>query len=61
MQIDYLAHQEVDKQVLPERIKVIAVEANDEMVLDLEFKGVSLNEKLRFPFKIPSGYDEIKL
>lgn len=61
LQIDYLAHQEVDKQVLPERIKVIAVEANDEMVMDLEFKGVSLNEKLRFPFKIPSGYDEIKL
>ncbi|WP_298237153.1 DUF4292 domain-containing protein [uncultured Algibacter sp.] len=61
LQIDYLAHQEIDKQVLPERIKVIAVEANDEMILDLEFKSVSLNEKLRFPFKIPSGYDEIKL
>lgn len=61
LQIDYIAHQEIEKQVLPERIKVIAVEANEEMVLDLEFKGVSLNENLRFPFKIPSGYNEIKL
>jgi len=27
----------------------------------LEFKAVSLNEDLRFPFKIPSGLKEIKL
>ena len=61
LQIDYLQHQEINKQIIPERIKVIAVEENDEMVLALEFKGVSLDEDLRFPFKIPSGYDEIKL
>lgn len=61
LQIDYLAYQEVEKQTLPERIKVIAVEANKEMILDLEFKGVTLNEDLNFPFKIPSGFKEIKL
>jgi len=61
LQIDYLKHQQVDKQIIPERIKVIAVEANDEMILNLEYKSVSLNEDLRFPFKIPSGYKEIKL
>lgn len=61
LQIDYLQHQEVDKQVIPERIKVIAVEENNELVVGLEFKSVSLNEELRFPFKIPSGYEEIKL
>jgi len=60
LQIDYLAYQAVDKQTLPERIKVIAVEANNEMILNMEFKSVSLNGNLRFPFKIPSGYDEIE-
>ncbi len=61
LQIDYLQYQEVAKQSLPERIKVFAVEANEELMVEMEFKGVSLNENLRFPFKIPSGYDEIQL
>lgn len=61
LQIDYLTYQEVDKQILPQEIKVIAVEATEEMILEMEFKGVSLNQDLRFPFKIPSGFKEIKL
>lgn len=61
LQIDYVSHQQVEKQILPENIKVIAVEANEEIILNLELKNVSLNEDLRFPFKIPSGFKEIKL
>ncbi len=61
LQVDYLTHQEVEKQILPEKIKVIALETNEETIINLEFKNVSLNEELRFPFKIPSGYKEIKL
>lgn len=61
LQIDYLNYQEVNKQLLPERIKVIAVEGNNEAIIELEFKGVTLNEDLSFPFKIPSGFKEIEL
>ncbi len=61
LQIDYLSYQEVEKEILPKQIKVIAVEGVEEMILEMEFKAVSLNEGLRFPFKIPSGYQEIKL
>ncbi len=61
LQIDYLSYQDVKKQILPQQIKVIAVEAAEEMIIEMEFKGVSLNNDLRFPFNIPSGYDEIKL
>ena len=61
LQIDYLSYQEVDKQKLPEHIKINAVEANEETIIKLELKNVSLNENLRFPFKIPSGFKEIKL
>tara|TARA_R110002049_G_scaffold122465_4_gene277318 strand:- start:2298 stop:3065 length:768 start_codon:yes stop_codon:yes gene_type:complete len=61
LQIDYKSHQEIDKQILPEKIRVIAVEANEEVAIDLEFKNVSLNEDLRFPYKIPSGFDKIEL
>lgn len=61
LQIDYKAYQNVDKEVLPKTIKVIAVEDTDEALIDLEFKSVSLNGDVRFPFKIPSGYEEIEI
>lgn len=61
LQIDYLKYQDVEKQLLPELVKVIAVEANKETIIELEFKAVTLNEDLSFPYKIPSGFKEIKL
>ncbi|GAB1857945.1 DUF4292 domain-containing protein [Flavobacteriaceae bacterium MHTCC 0001] len=61
LQINYLAHQEIGGQILPEKIKVIAADKNDEFMADLEFKSVSLNQDLRFPFKIPSGFKRIEL
>lgn len=61
LQIDYLSYQNVNKQVFPENIKINAVEADKEIIVRLEFKSVSLNENLNFPFNIPSGFEEIKL
>lgn len=61
LQIDYMSHQEVAGQIIPEIVKVIAVEANEETIINLEFKSVSLNEELRFPFKIPTGFEKIEL
>ncbi|KAB1066549.1 DUF4292 domain-containing protein [Tamlana haliotis] len=61
LQVDYTAYHLVEAQRLPERIKVIAVEANEETIVDLEFRNVTLNEDFRFPFKIPSGFKKIKL
>jgi hypothetical protein len=61
LQIDYLSHQSIEKQILPENIRVIAVEGTEETIINLEFKNVALNESLRFPFKIPSGFKKIEL
>lgn len=59
LQIDYEDYQEVDKQIIPQNIKVYAVEDNTETIIDMELKSVNLNQDLRFPFRIPSGFDEI--
>ena len=61
LQIDYLEYQTVERQQLPQAIKVISLEGDQEILIELEFKSVSLNQDLRYPFKIPSGYDEIEL
>jgi len=59
LQIDYKNYQEVDKQVLPKNVNIIAVEGNFETQINMEFKSVSLDSDLRFPFRIPTGFKEI--
>lgn len=61
LEINYLAYQDVEKQILPERIKIIALENEKQLKIDLELKGVQLNQKIKFPFAIPSGYNQIIL
>jgi len=61
LQIDYKNYQEVDKQTLPQNVKIIALESYDETIIDMEYKSVALNENIRFPFRIPSGYKEIEI
>ena len=61
LQIDYNNYQEVEKHILPQNIKVIAVENTEETIINMEFKSVSLNNDLRFPFRIPSGFEEIEV
>ncbi|WP_411766087.1 DUF4292 domain-containing protein [Winogradskyella sp. A3E31] len=59
LQVDYGTYQTLDKEILPENIRIIAVEDSEEVVITMEFKSLSLNEDVRFPFRIPSGYEEI--
>lgn len=61
LEIDYLAYQTIEKEILPEHIKIIAIENDDQLTIDLDFKSVELNKNLRFPFKIPSGFEEISI
>ena len=59
LQVDYGSYQKVNKEILPQNIKIIAVEDTDQAIITMELKSVVLDEEVRFPFKIPSGYDEI--
>lgn len=61
LEIDYLNYQTVDQQIFPQETKIIAIENLDQTVIELELKNVELDKDLRFPFKIPSGYDQIEL
>lgn len=61
LQIDYLDYQVVDKQNIPENIKIIVLEADKETLIEMAFKSVSLNQDLKYPFSIPSGFEEIVL
>lgn len=57
----YKSYQSVKNQYFPEEIEILANQDNDQAVIKLEMKSVSLNEDLRFPFRIPKGFKEIVL
>jgi len=59
LEIDYKDYQVVDKQIVPQNVKVIALERDFETIITMEFKSVSLNSDLNFPFRIPNGFEEI--
>src|SRR5690606_16972137 len=61
LEVDYNTYQLIDKEIVPQNIHIVAVENNSEIKIDLEYKSVSLNEDVRFPFEIPSGYKEIQV
>ena len=61
LQIDYTNYQKVNRQIVPEQIRVIALQEQEETIVNMEFRSVSLNNELRFPFRIPSGFEEIEI
>lgn len=56
---EYSQFKEVDGQVLPMQYDII-ISAHNDIIIDATFLKVKLNEKLSFPFSIPSKYTEIK-
>jgi len=61
LQVDYEAYQEVESQVLPKDIRIVAVDHSDEVRIEIAFKSITLNNELRFPFNIPAGFKEIQI
>lgn len=61
LQVDYKSYQDIEKNIIPKEIKIVAVEDTEEALVDIEIKSVTLNGDVRFPFRIPSGYTEIEL
>ena len=61
LKVRYLSFQELDQQVFPKRITIKAIENQQETTLNLNLKSLNLNQPIRFPFSIPSGFKAIEL
>ncbi|GJH40314.1 hypothetical protein RCZ04_08640 [Capnocytophaga sp. HP1101] len=55
------SYQQVGELLLPHTIKIVASEGENSTQITLEFKGLDLDKKQSFPFKIPSGMKEITI
>jgi hypothetical protein len=54
-------YQELDKAIIPNKVSILAVENKSENNITLEYRGIELDKKLNFPYKIPKGFKEIIL
>lgn len=59
--IQYPEYQDVAQQIVPKKLVVKADEPKKQTTIDVEYKNISLNEKVRFPFKIPNGFKAITI
>lgn len=59
LNIDYTNYQNVSEQLLPLLMNIDIVEKTSETQIDIEYRNVSLNQELRYPFNIPKQYKEI--
>ena len=54
--VEYPLYQNIENTILPKMINITALEKTKETKIDIEYRNVSLNQKLRFPFKLPDNY-----
>lgn len=59
--ITYPRYEKVENVFFPKEIDVVAKDAKNSNLVNLEFKNVVFNEDLSFPFSFPKGYKEIKI
>ncbi|MBW1293951.1 DUF4292 domain-containing protein [Aquimarina litoralis] len=59
--INYSSYQKVGNQDFPKEINIMATEGVAKTVIMIEYRNVDYNPKVSFPFKIPSGYEEVTI
>ncbi|MBQ4801359.1 DUF4292 domain-containing protein [Aquimarina sp. MMG015] len=59
--INYNSYQKVGNQDFPKEISVLATEGIAKTSIMIEYRSVDYNAKVSFPFKIPSGYEQVTI
>ena len=57
--VTYNKYQSVSGQTIPEDIRIVANQSGEGTIIEIALRSVVFNEKVSFPFEIPSGYEEI--
>lgn len=59
MEVRYASYQEVQGKIVPDQVHIAAIERNDRVTIGLTYRQVELNRDLKFPYKVPDGYNPI--
>lgn len=56
----YKDFDKINESLFPKGFTIYAVNKNSKTIIDINYRNVTFNTPLRFPFKIPNGYREIE-
>lgn len=57
--LTYDSYADVSGKPFPTQLNLRATEPKRTTLVDIEYKNVKINDPVRFPFRMPSGYEEI--
>ena len=60
LKVNYDDFQEINQQLIPSKMAITINEKQNNTFIRLNLKSVSLNQSIRFPFKLPKGYKLLK-
>lgn len=61
LDIRYKNYQKINKWILPEELLIVAIEGAKRNQIVIEYRNIEFDQSLRFPYKIPKGFNEIVL
>ena len=59
LKVNYDDFQEINQQLIPSKMAITINEKQNNTFIKLNLKSVSLNQSIRFPFKLPKGYKQL--
>lgn len=61
LNINYKSYQKIDKKPFPSQLVIEAEENGEKTLIAVDYKNIEFNQKVSFPYSIPSGYKQISL
>lgn len=59
MEVRYASYQKVQGQIVPDQVRIAAIDQEERITIGITYKQVELNRDLSFPYKIPKGYNPV--
>ncbi|MCF6296709.1 MAG: DUF4292 domain-containing protein [Flavobacteriaceae bacterium] len=56
----YKDFEKINESLFPKGFTISAIDKKDKTIIDINYRNIIFNTALRFPFKVPNGYKEIK-
>ncbi|MBS4039896.1 MAG: DUF4292 domain-containing protein [Flavobacteriales bacterium] len=60
-EVFYEEHQKLNQGLFPKFFKILAQQTHNNLVIDVRYNQLLFNEKLTFPYQVPSGYQKVEL
>ena len=57
--VTYKGYHEVNNNLFPKGFTINAIDKKNRTIVDINYRNVTFDTPLRFPFKIPNGYKEL--